>query len=1542
MDASLSAFHWLPCSRPPMRRREGIARATASPASPASAADDSEGVAHVGPFLLTRQDCIRYILPAAALRILTSCLDGKGMLLLAQGTVIVMAAAAVAAAYMTTSTTAAKRMVENEYNGFFVALVGVFSAWAYAQLLIGLWERFIVPITVSYPFYAGTLPVLAPAALFIKQHPAVAAGCYSAAKAIPYALCIAAAVAIVRRAAARMLAASADPSKAAGPAAGTGGPVVASDASMPEHVMDAFIALQAENSRLRTRLDDIAKRLGAVEDYSGDDEAQNMPLRRVGEVEDKLAQVARLLASEIQELKEALATQKADEDAGDVSPSDLEEWNVKLDAAARQMQQFQEDLQAVNAKHAQLLQEVAGKADAAAASELEARITESLQQVSALRQQLLEHCRVHSAAAQAQEADSDRSRLDAAESALEDLKEQLQINSYAGRRQDELTESRLDEAEEQIAALQRASEEAAAAGGSSLQTRLSHAEDRIKGLACLVEKGLLESETDIAKLKRRLGCCAEGEEATSRGSVEQRLHKSEEEITALKELAGKNVDMKDYLEVKTRLWKAEGDLEYLCDTVNGDADIDDDGPSLQDRMKDAEGKIAALQETADEAGLKEMQLRVLEASLAQSAAEERFDSRLTSAEKEIEQLKLDDDPISRVVTKARLDHTDSRIKQLEEKHAEVLDTLEDGPDTLAPRLAAAELIISEQLGFTGSEELQGETVLARLEGAERTIARLQEEMTCKHSEAEECAEEEEDDDEDMSEEDEEEAENDSAMLRMELFGDDGDDDDEGVIDHILSRLLAAEREVTRLQELTCKQEAAQQGAEQLAEQLKDAQDRIQRVWDEVAGTQSAMARLDDAEAEMEALKERLWVVDEEGVDAVSVVARLEETERLVTDLQEIVTEDSEAAQDTAQVLSRLEEAEDKIAALKQQPSGTALDAMEVMARLQLAEGRISELTRVVNDLADAAEPRPEKTEVEITSEMEWIPEEKRREWLQRGVPKSEWYMSWVKDCKERSEADDDNTLEQKLRGIQSSLHSELRGDYWGLDIKGFQGRDAAVGSKATQQVKASAENVSEGYELQLVKPRPAPEPEMAKEEEASTAWDREGVTSEKIQALKRTLDTRTPTEAQPATSKTVAITWEEEEAPANPTSGPSKDTTAPQAAGNATAQDESSAAAAKDARVAAKIAADGDAADGDLAAVMADAIAAVDADVSDARMAAELAAADAATAAAAAAARAGAVAAAAVTNTELATDKAAAGATAAAAASMAAAAAIDADVAVTAADDDVGKARLAAELAAADSAGAAAAAAATAAAAAAADVAAAAADVSGVRSAAEQAAAFSKELAVQWVPYEAAIEREVAAAREDRPLRPSKQAGTLGEREVPIQMVDDIPDQPTSEERATTGAGNGVFGDSVTPGKLPEAAKAQEDPSSVSAESNEKPHPEAAATVDHSGDVRDEDSFDLDVETDELWNLMVDAIESSEKPQRKAAATADGSGDVSDEDSFDLDVELWNPVVASTEESDEKAQRKAGAAADGSDDDSDDGSDEDSDEDSFDLDIQTE
>ncbi len=57
------------------------------------------------------------------------------------------------------------------------------------------------------------------------------------------------------------------------------------------------------------------------------------------------------------------------------------------------------------------------------------------------------------------------------------------------------------------------------------------------------------------------------------------------------------------------------------------------------------------------------------------------------------------------------------------------------------------------------------------------------------------------------------------------------------------------------------------------------------------------------------------------------------------------------------------------------------------------------------------------------------------------------------------------------------------------------------------QAKAAAENVTEGSELQLLKPRPAPkpekapvsEPEQATEDAASIARESEGVTSEKIQ-----------------------------------------------------------------------------------------------------------------------------------------------------------------------------------------------------------------------------------------------------------------------------------------------------------------------------------------------------------------------------------------------------------------------------------------------------------
>lgn len=51
---------------------------------------------------------------------------------------------------------------------------------------------------------------------------------------------------------------------------------VADGASLSDH----FAVLVAEREQLRVKVDDLAKRLSAVEDYSGDDSANNVLLRR--------------------------------------------------------------------------------------------------------------------------------------------------------------------------------------------------------------------------------------------------------------------------------------------------------------------------------------------------------------------------------------------------------------------------------------------------------------------------------------------------------------------------------------------------------------------------------------------------------------------------------------------------------------------------------------------------------------------------------------------------------------------------------------------------------------------------------------------------------------------------------------------------------------------------------------------------------------------------------------------------------------------------------------------------------------------------------------------------------------------------------------------------------------------------------------------------------------------------------------------------------------------------------------------------------------
>lgn len=734
-------------------------------------------------------------------------------------------------------------------------------------------------------------------------------------------------------------------------------------------------------------------------------------------MEDKLAQVARLLASEIEELKEAVATQKAGDSAPNVSPSDLEDIAAQLKAA--------------DARHAQLLQELAGKADAATAVKQQAHITESLEQISALRQQLLEHSRLHSAA-QAQLADSDSERLDAAERALEELQQEKWEYTYTDHAQGESIELRLERAEATITTLQRSSEEAAAAaaasGGNSFQARLFQAEERIKGLSCLVKMGLSNSEGDIAELKQRLDGCAEGSKEP--GSLEQRLHSSEEEIAALKKHVGGyllNMNGEDCLE--NRVCRAEAQLYDLKETAKGDAQVFGE---FESRLKQAEDEISAAWEhlygDSDPTG---------------DVPDGDVFSRLAAAELDIKRLQ-------------NLTGNHKTAQQGADELAEQLQNAEDRIDDLWDVLGLS--ATAEAPGADGSEELQGRTVLSRLEAAERTVAQLQEEMTCRHSEVQEGAQ------KVMSRL--EEAEDDIADLYAISSTEELCDEHVVLMGDISPRVAAAEREITRLQQLTSKHDSMQQGGERFAEQLKMAEDEIQCVWDllrpsamdEALGTRNAIARLKDADAENKALQKRVWFddLDKKNLDGMSIAGRLCATEWLVRVLQTMVAEDSEAAQDTAKFLARLEMAEDNIAALKQQRSEAGMDAKEAMMRLKLVEKRISKLTTLVDGLADVAQALPEKTTIESSPESEGIPEAKWRDWLEQGVPKSEWQKFWMLKCslKEAPETGtDDTTLKRKLQDIKSGLHSELRGDYWGLDIKGFQAKDAAVDSKAAQQVR---------------------------------------------------------------------------------------------------------------------------------------------------------------------------------------------------------------------------------------------------------------------------------------------------------------------------------------------------------------------------------------------------------------------------------------------------------------------------------------------------------
>ena len=665
-----------------------------------------------------------------------------------------------------------------------------------------------------------------------------------------------------------------------------------------------------------------------------------------------------------------------------------------------------------------------GNEDPAAVAEQGARFTESLQQISALRQQLVDHARLYSAA-QGYLAEKDRDRLDAVERELEHI--QGQKWKYTHHAQGESTELRLERAEATITALQRTCEEAAAAaaasGGSSFQSRL---EERIKGLACLVEEGLSKSQGDIMQLKERLdGSVVEGEEEMS---MEEWLQDLDSQIT----------DMKRHI---------------------GGFVIDDGTPSdgehcLENRIRRAEAQLTDMKEAAKTDALRwgHLEARVKQAEdeiggvnheLYGDVSETEYDinkgnvvPRLDATEREVERLQED-----HATAQQSAGQLAQELKNAQNDIERVWDLLtssdHDGAQATSgatDRLAAAESEIqalkSQYRDFVGTDgEVDPISIVSKLEDTQRQVAELEETVhqeTCAgqnlaerldEAEGKLAALEQVDADDVMARLNEAEDKVDDALERLDNAEDNIAELQKMDPDEVFERLDAAEDNITELQRMD---------PDDVFERLDAAEDNIAEL--QKMDPDEVFERLDAAEDNITELQR---------MDPDDVLARLEEAADQIAGLQEIDADD---------MLARLEVAENQITGLQE------VDADDMLIRLEEAEDEINKLTKVLSGVTDAARLPPD---------VEFILEAKAREWRELGVPVSQWDKLWAKKSKERPEAGPGDTLlEQTLQDIQSRLHSDLRGNYWGLDIKGFRAIDAAVDSKATEQVRDASSTTS--------------------------------------------------------------------------------------------------------------------------------------------------------------------------------------------------------------------------------------------------------------------------------------------------------------------------------------------------------------------------------------------------------------------------------------------------------------------------------------------------
>ena len=656
------------------------------------------------------------------------------------------------------------------------------------------------------------------------------------------------------------------------------------------------------------------------------------------------------------------------------------------------------------------------------------------------------------------------SRLAAAEATLAELQKSMYGGPLGEAYERDMLPHRLSQAEQKIAGFHNALVGTGYDSGELFEVYQEGG---------LIEK-LAAAEGEVAALKKQLAEAAK--EATAKGgNIELRLADTQQDLAELQDLVGGASSLD--VDISNRLEHVESEIQRLHDGRRElQADLDHGLDSAGDELRTAVSTMVMDKENF-EARLSEAEDRIdlLEERLGEDGDEyfddvdaktrlEDITSSLKGQESQIEELQkqLGEEDPSHDDVMTRLEDAEDRMQDLKARlgfDSDGSDSAEDSDSQdIVSRLKETEgqiLTLCNRVGTHSDEDFKGPDLLTRLNWTEGEVETLMNRFVYVCNE---------------------DYEGEDLQTRLDWT--------EGQIETLYKRLGFESDEVWSCGDIITRLEGTEGQIGTLYERLgfDNDSEADSDGEDMVTTLENVVSRVGEAEAGITQLNESVGTGSIDGFSSLDVMEKLEDTQRRVTDL-ELQSEVQDAT--CTKITQCVETTALDIRGLQVELSGEHDDG-GIKQRLVAAEASLKALKDGAGtDLGNSGSldtsprpPTPQPSSAASQGDAAW---------------RSDTYFDRPLPAQESALAAPQRTAAKSLEDpcppcAEDKPTSLLKEDATASAITAPQPQRSLPGTPLPRT-----------EETPLVKPRPAPEPEAALQPEQPQAWDREGVTPEKIQ-----------------------------------------------------------------------------------------------------------------------------------------------------------------------------------------------------------------------------------------------------------------------------------------------------------------------------------------------------------------------------------------------------------------------------------------------------------